>query len=125
VKPFTQRRAVGAVVVTLRVSPCVEVHACRDHCLPKKKGRMVQIDRSTPPHVIRAFRARLGQSQEALSADLGLGENAVYRYEQLGAPTWVRYALLGLAVCKHRVPVSEAEQLVGLKRRRSRAARAR
>ncbi len=76
---------------------------------------MVQIDRSTPPHVIRAFRARLGQSQEALSADLGLGENAVYRYEQLGAPAWVRYALLGLAVCKHRVPVAEAERLVGLK----------
>jgi hypothetical protein len=76
---------------------------------------MAQIDRSTPPDVIRVFRARVGQSQEALSADLGLGENAVYRYEQLGAPAWVRYALLGLAVCKYHLPVAEAERLVGIK----------
>lgn len=75
---------------------------------------MVQIDRSTPPEIIRGFRARVGQSQEALSADLGLGENAVYRYEQHGGPRWVRYALLGLAVCKHHVPVAEARWLVGL-----------
>lgn len=75
---------------------------------------MVQIDRSTPPDMIRAFRARVGQSQEALSADLGLGENAAYRYEQQGAPKWVRYALLGLAVCHHRLPVAEARRLVGL-----------
>lgn len=75
---------------------------------------MVQIDRSTPPEVLRAFRARVGQSQEALSADLGLGENAVYRYEQLGGPTWLRYALLGLAVCKHRLSQAEARELIGL-----------
>ena len=74
----------------------------------------MQIDRSTPPEIIRAFRARVGQSQEALSADLGLGENAVYRYEQFGAPAWLRYALLGLAVTKHRVPAAEARQLLDL-----------
>ena len=74
----------------------------------------MQIDRSTPPEIIRAFRARVGQSQEALSADLGLGENAVYRYEQLGAPAWLRYALLGLAVTKHRVPATEARRLLDL-----------
>lgn len=75
---------------------------------------MVQIDRSTPPEIIRGFRARVGQSQELLSADLGLGENAVFRFEKYGAPQWVRYALLGLAVCKHRVPVADARRLVGL-----------
>lgn len=84
---------------------------------------MVQIDRSTPPDVIRAFRARVGQSQEALSAELGLGENAVYRYEQYGAPRWVRYALLGLAVCVYRIPSGEAHALVGLPQRTSRSGR--
>jgi len=84
---------------------------------------MVQIDRSTPPKVLRDFRERVGQSQEALSADLGLGENAVYRYEQLGAPAWVRYALLGLAVVRHGVPENEARRLVGLGKRAGAGAR--
>jgi hypothetical protein len=75
---------------------------------------MVQIDRSTPPEVLRAFRVHVGQSQEALSADLGLGENAVYRYEQQGGPRWLRYALLGLGVCKHRLSDAAARRLVGL-----------
>jgi hypothetical protein len=76
---------------------------------------MAQIDRSTPPEIIRAFRARVGQSQEALSADLGLGENAVYRYEQFGAPAWLRFALLGLAVTKHGMPSAEAKRLLAIR----------
>lgn len=75
---------------------------------------MVQIDRSTPPEVIRAFRAALGGSQEELSQTLGLGENAIYRYEHLGAPRWMRYALLGIAVSEHHVPIGEAERMLGL-----------
>lgn len=75
---------------------------------------MVQIDRSTPPEVIRAFRAAMGGSQEELSHALGLGENAIYRYEHLGAPRWMRYALLGIAVAEHAVPLETAEKLVGL-----------
>lgn len=75
---------------------------------------MVQIDRSTPPEVIRAFRAAMGGSQEELSHALGLGENAVFRYERHGAPRWMRYALLGMAVSTHRVSLAEAERIVGL-----------
>lgn len=75
---------------------------------------MVRIDRSTPPDVIRAFRARVGQSQEVLSAELGLGENAVYRYERYGAPRWMWFALLGLAAEKYGLPVDEVRRSVGL-----------
>jgi transcriptional regulator with XRE-family HTH domain len=75
---------------------------------------MVRIDRSTPPEVIRAFRAVIGGSQEDLSQALGLGENAIYRYEHLGAPRWMRYALLGMAVAEHHVSADVAERLLGL-----------
>jgi transcriptional regulator with XRE-family HTH domain len=72
---------------------------------------MVRIDRSTRPEAIRAFRARVGCSQEALSADLGLGENAVYRYERYGAPRWMGLALLGLAVTKYELQVDDVRWL--------------
>ena len=72
---------------------------------------MVQIDRSTPPEIIRAFRMRIGRSQEALSADLGLGENAVYRYERYGAPKWMRFALVGLTISNHGLTAEEASRL--------------
>jgi transcriptional regulator with XRE-family HTH domain len=78
---------------------------------------LARIDRSTYPEVIRAFRARVGLSQEELSRALGLGQNAVYRYEQRGAPAWVRYALLGMAVCDFGVPVGEARRLVAMRTR--------
>ena len=69
---------------------------------------MVPIDRSTSPEIIRAFRKRISRSQEPLSAELGLGENAVYRYERYGAPKWMQFALFGLAVRRYGLPVSEA-----------------
>lgn len=69
---------------------------------------MVRIDRSTPTEIIRAFRERVGQSQETLSAELGLGENAIYRYERYGAPRWMRFARLGLAVSQHVLTAKEA-----------------
>jgi transcriptional regulator with XRE-family HTH domain len=75
---------------------------------------MVQIDRSTPPELLRVFRERVGCSQEQLSAELGLGENAVYRYEQAGAPRWVAYALLGLAVARYGLSLEEARALTGV-----------
>lgn len=75
---------------------------------------MVQIDRSTPPEIIREFRAQIRRSQEALSAELGLGENAVYRYEQFGAPRWMRFALFGLAVSQYGIPVEEARRIARL-----------
>lgn len=75
---------------------------------------MVQIDRSTSPEIIRVFRARVGQSQEALSDELGLGENAVYRYEQYGAPRWMRFALFGLAVAEYGLAVEEARAITHL-----------
>ena len=72
---------------------------------------MVRIDRSTPPDLIRRFRARVGQTQEALSTELGLGENAIYRYERYGAPRWMRFALLGLATEKYNLTVAEARRI--------------
>lgn len=72
---------------------------------------MVPIDRSTPPEMIRAFRTRLGRSHEALSAELGLGENAVYRYERYGAPKWMRFALVGLAIVDHGLTAEEVTRL--------------
>lgn len=75
---------------------------------------MVQIDRSTPPEIIREFRSRVGQSQEVLSAEFGLGENAIYRYERYGAPMWMRFALLGLAISKYGLATEEARRLIRL-----------
>ena len=72
---------------------------------------MLQIDRSTSPEIIRTFRVRVGQSQEALSAELSLGENAIYRYERYGAPRWMRFALAGLAVAEYDVPVDESRRM--------------
>lgn len=72
---------------------------------------MVRIDRSTPPEIIRSFRARIGRSQEALSAELGLGENSVYRYERYGAPKWMRFALVGLAISNYGLTAEEASRL--------------
>lgn len=57
---------------------------------------VTRIDRSVGGKEIRRFRVDAELTQEALAERLGIGVKTVQRYERLGAPRWVRYALAGL-----------------------------
>jgi DNA-binding transcriptional regulator YiaG len=72
---------------------------------------MPSIDRSTRPEVILRFRAEFGISQPALGDELGLSLSTIQRFEQRGAPRWMLYALIGLAVMKKGVEPMEVRRL--------------
>ncbi len=69
--------------------------------------RVPRIDRSTPAAVIREFRERWGLTQQQLSDGLGFGKNRLGEYENVGAPAWMRYALVGYATVELKVPAEE------------------
>ncbi len=66
---------------------------------------MPRIDRSTPAAVIREFRTRWGLTQQQLADGLGIATNTIGGYESgVGAPAWMRYALVGYATVELNVP---------------------
>lgn len=68
---------------------------------------MAGIDRSTEPEVLVRFRAEFDLPQEGLSRDFGLSLATVQRYEERGAPRWMRYAMVGWSVVEGRVSPEE------------------
>lgn len=72
---------------------------------------MPGIDRSTRADVITRFRREFEISQPALGEELGLSISTVQRFEQHGAPQWMMYALIGLAVIKKGVEPPEVRRL--------------
>lgn len=72
---------------------------------------MPGIDRSTRAEVITRFRREFEISQPALGEELGLSISTVQRFEQHGAPLWMMYALIGLAVLKQGVEPAEVRRL--------------
>lgn len=72
---------------------------------------MPGIDRSTRAEVITRFRREFEISQPALGEEFGLSISTIQRFEQHGAPQWMMYALIGLAVMKKRVEPGEVRRL--------------
>jgi hypothetical protein len=72
---------------------------------------MPGIDRSTRADVITRFRTEFEISQPALGEEFGLSISTVQRFEQHGAPQWMMYALIGLAVMKKGVEPTEVRRL--------------
>lgn len=68
---------------------------------------MPGIDRSTDPDVLVRFRAEFDLAQEGLGRDFGLSLATVQRYEDRGAPRWMRYAMVGWSVVEGRLPPEE------------------
>lgn len=62
----------------------------------------------------RVRRSLDGMSQEELARHLGLGAQAIRRYEQEGAPGWMPFALIGLGIRVFEVPLQEMIRRVGL-----------
>jgi predicted transcriptional regulator len=72
---------------------------------------MPGIDRSIRGDVIARFRVEFDISQPALGDEFGLSLSTVQRFEQRGAPQWMMYALIGLAVMKKGVEPREVRRL--------------
>jgi hypothetical protein len=72
----------------------------------------VAIDRSTPPEVLRRYRARYGETQTDLAVHLRLALPTIQRYEKRGAPRSIAYALLGIAILDHQADPEEAVQVL-------------
>lgn len=72
---------------------------------------MPGIDRSTGADVITRFRTEFEISQPVLGEEFGLSISTVQRFEQHGAPQWMTYALIGLAVMKKGVEPTEVRRL--------------
>ena len=72
---------------------------------------MPGIDRSIRPEVMIRFRAEFGISQPELGEELGFSISTVQRFEQHGAPQWMMYALIGLAVMKQGIEPREVRHL--------------
>jgi hypothetical protein len=67
----------------------------------RHRSRMSPIERTFSGEQLRAFRDWLSLTQADVACILGFSQRAVQQYELLGAPEWVRYALLGWAVVVH------------------------
>ena len=76
---------------------------------------MPGIDRSTDPEVVVRFRAEFDLAQEGLGRDFGLSLATVQRYENRGAPRWMRYAIVGWSIVEGR---ATPEELRGVWERR-------
>ncbi len=60
-----------------------------------------------PGQVMRDVRRSLGLSQAELREPLCVGQASIARYEKGDAPAWMEYALIGVGVLEHGVPVDE------------------
>jgi hypothetical protein len=67
------------------------------------EATMPGIDRSTRPETLARFREEFDLRQEGLGEDFGLSLATVQRYEVLGAPKWMGYAMVGWSIVEGRV----------------------
>lgn len=75
-----------------------------------KRARRARV----PGQLIRAVRRSLGLSQGDLRAPLRVGHASIARYEKGDAPAWMEYALIGVGVLEHGVPVDEMVRRVAV-----------
>lgn len=66
--------------------------------IPRTPLDLSAIDRSTPPEDIKEFRAEVDISAQKLADFFHKHLNTVQRWEKLGAPRLIFYALVGIAV---------------------------
>jgi hypothetical protein len=67
--------------------------------------------RGTPPSLISLFCTWVECTPEELAAQLELAPWDLAEYSRHGAPVWLRYALLGLALGVYHLPLHEASRI--------------
>lgn len=69
---------------------------------------------SYPGEQLRETRESLRLTQGELARLFDCGESTIRKWERVGAPVWVPYALIGVGTLERGVPIDEMARRVGL-----------